>query len=147
MSTRIGNRIFRLVIVALILFWGVSCVNPISEMEKLVGMPMKEALTPIMEENQWYEFNGDGYKIKVYQVKRDYLERYNAAFKSKGFKEYGSQSKDFNEYDPASWKQSEVYSYIKNSHGLYKRFSKNQEVIYVFLNLDAGTIIYWLIVL
>lgn len=38
-------------------------------MEKLVGMSMEEALTPVTEENQWNEFNGDGYKIKVYQVK------------------------------------------------------------------------------
>ena len=45
-----------------------SCFNPISEMEKLVGMSMKDALTPVTEENQWNEFNGDGYKIKVYQV-------------------------------------------------------------------------------
>ena len=114
-----------------------SCFNPISEMEKLVGMSMKEALTPVTEENQWNEFNGDGYKIKVYQVKRDCLERYNAAFKSKGFIEY----------DPASWEQSEMYQYIKDSQGLYKRFSKDNEYICVFLNLEAGTIIYYLEIL
>lgn len=94
-----------------------SCIDIISEMEKLVGMPMKEALTPVVEENKWNEFNGDGYKIKVYEVKRNYLERYYTAFKSKGFKEYNS----------ASWKQSEMYRYIKDSHGLCKRFAKNNE--------------------
>ena len=114
-----------------------SCFNPISEMEKLVGLSMKVALTPVTEENQWNEFNGDGYKIKVYQVKRDCLERYNAAFKSKGFIEY----------NPASWEQSEMYRYIKDSHGLYKRFTKNNEYTLVFLNMDAGTIIYFLVIL
>lgn len=114
-----------------------SCFNPISEMEKLVGMSMKEALTPVTEENQWNEFNGDGYKIKVYQVKRDCLERYNAAFKSKGFIEY----------NPALWEQSEMYRYIKDSQGLYKSFTKNNEDIRVFLNMDAGTIIYFLVIL
>lgn len=114
-----------------------SCFNPISEMEKLVGMSMKEALTPVTEENQWNEFNGDGYKIKVYQVKRDCLERYNAAFKSKGFIEY----------NPAFWEQSEMYRYIKDSQGLYKSFTKNNEDIRVFLNMDAGTIIYFLVIL
>lgn len=114
-----------------------SCFNPISEMEKLVGMSMEEALTPVTEENQWNEFNGDGYKIKVYQVKRDCLERYNAAFKSKGFIEY----------NPALWEQSEMYRYIKDSQGLYKSFTKNNEDIRVFLNMDAGTIIYCLVIL
>lgn len=104
-------------IIVLMSFLGISCTNPISEMEKLVGMPMKEALTPIAEEEQWNEFNGDGYKIKVYRVKRDYLKRYYTAFESKGF----------NEYDPASWKQSEMYRHIKGSHGLYKRFTNNNE--------------------
>ena len=112
---------------------GTSCIDIISEMEKLVGMPMKEALTPVAEESKWNEFNGDGYKIKVYEVKRNYLERYYTAFKSKGFKEYNS----------ASWKQSEMYRYIKDSHGLYKRFAKNNEEIYVFLNIDIGMIIYY----
>lgn len=125
------------VILFLMSFLVTSCFNPISEMEKLVGMSMKEALTPVTEENQWNEFNGDGYKIKVYQVKRDCLERYNAAFKSKGFIEY----------DPASWEQSEMYQYIKDSQGLYKRFSKDNEYICVFLNLEAGTIIYYLEIL
>lgn len=74
-------------------FLGASCTNPISEMGKLVRMPMEGALNPVTEENQWNEFNGDGYKIKVYQVKRDCLERYNAAF----------NSKSFIEYNPASW--------------------------------------------
>ena len=106
-------------------------------MEKLVGMSMEEALTPVTEENQWNEFNGDGYKIKVYQVKRDCLERYNAAFKSKGFIEY----------NPALWEQSEMYRYIIDSHGLYKSFTRNNEDIRVFLNMDAGTIIYFLVIL
>lgn len=114
-----------------------SCFNPISEMEKLVGMSMNEGLTPVTEENQWNEFNGDGYKIKVYQVKRDCLERYNAAFKSKGFIEY----------NPALWEQSEMYRYIKDSQGLYKSYTKNNEDIRVFLNMDAGTIIYYLVIL
>lgn len=121
----------------LISFLGISCTNPISEMEKLVGMSMKEALIPVAEESQWNEFNGDGYKIKVYQVKRDCLERYNASFKSKGFIEY----------NPALWEQSEMYRYIKDSHGLYKRFTKNNEYTWVFLNMDAGTIIYYLEIL
>lgn len=125
------------VILFLMSFLVTSCFNPISEMEKLVGMSMKDALTPVTEENQWNEFNGDGYKIKVYQVKRDCLERYNAAFKSKGFIEY----------NPASWEQSEMYRYIKDSHGLYKRFTKNNEYTLVFLNMDAGTIIYFLVIL
>lgn len=122
-----------LAILVLMSFLGTSCIDIISEMEKLVGMPMKEALTPVAEENKWYEFNGDGYKIKVYEVKRNYLERYYTAFKSKGFKGY----------NPASWKQSEMYKYIKDSHGLYKRFAKNNEEIYVFLNMDTGMIIYY----
>lgn len=125
------------VILFLMSFLGTSCYNPISEMEKLVGMSMEEALTPVTEENQWNEFNGDGYKIKVYQVKRDCLERYNAAFKSKGFIEY----------NPALWEQSEMYRYIKDSQGLYKSFTKNNEDIRVFLNMDAGTIIYFLVIL
>lgn len=125
------------VILFLMSFLVTSCFNPISEMEKLVGMSMKEALTPVTEENQWNEFNGDGYKIKVYQVKRDCLERYNAAFKSKGFIEY----------NPAFWEQSEMYRYIKDSQGLYKSFTKNNEDIRVFLNMDAGTIIYFLVIL
>jgi len=125
------------VILFLMSFLVTSCFNPISEMEKLVGMSMKEALTPVTEENQWNEFNGDGYKIKVYQVKRDCLERYNAAFKSKGFIEY----------NPALWEQSEMYRYIKDSQGLYKSFTKNNEDIRVFLNMDAGTIIYFLVIL
>lgn len=66
-------------------FLRISCTNPIPEMGKLVGMPMKGTLTPVAEENQWNKFNRDGYKIKVYQVKRDCLEQYNAAFKSKRF--------------------------------------------------------------
>lgn len=125
------------VILFLMSFLVTSCFNPISEMEKLVGMSMKDALTPVTEENQWNEFNGDGYKIKVYQVKRDCLERYNAAFKSKGFIEY----------NPALWEQSEMYRYIKDSQGLYKSFTKNNEDIRVFLNMDAGTIIYFLVIL
>lgn len=125
------------VILFLMSFLVTSCFNPISEMEKLVGMSMKEALTPVTEENQWNEFNGDGYKIKVYQVKRDCLERYNAAFKLKGFIEY----------NPALWEQSEMYRYIKDSQGLYKSFTKNNEDIRVFLNMDAGTIIYFLVIL
>lgn len=125
------------VILFLMSFLVTSCFNPISEMEKLVGMSMNEGLTPVTEENQWNEFNGDGYKIKVYQVKRDCLERYNAAFKSKGFIEY----------DPALYEQSEMYRYIKDSQGLYKSFTKNNEDIRVFLNMDAGTIIYFLVIL
>lgn len=125
------------VILVLMSFLGTSCANPISEMEKLVGMSMKEALTPVTEENQWNEFNGDGYKIKVYQIKRDCLEQYNAAFKLKGFIEYNA----------ALWEQSEMYRYIKDSQGLYKSFTKNNEYICVFLNMDAGTIIYYLVIL
>lgn len=125
------------VILFLMSFLVTSCFNPISEMEKLVGMSMNEGLTPVTEENQWNEFNGDGYKIKVYQVKRDCLERYNAAFKSKGFIEY----------DPALYEQSEMYRYIKDSQGLYKSYTKNNEDIRVFLNMDAGTIIYYLVIL
>lgn len=125
------------VILFLMSFLVTSCFNPISEMEKLVGMSMNEGLTPVTEENQWNEFNGDGYKIKVYQVKRDCLERYNAAFKSKGFIEY----------NPALYEQSEMYRYIKDSQGLYKRFTKNNEEICVFLNMDAATIIYYLEIL
>lgn len=132
-----GSTFKTFTVLVLMFFLGISCTNPISEMEKLAEMPMKGTLIPVAEENQWNEFNGDGYKIKVYQVKRDCLERYNATFKSKGFIEY----------NPASWEQSEIHRYIKDSQGLYKRFTKNNEYTWVFLNMDAGTIIYYLEIL
>ena len=84
-----------LAILVLMSFLGTSCIDIISEMEKLVGMPMKKALTPVAEENKWYEFNGDGYKIKVYEVKRNYLERYYTVFKSKGFIKQNVQPPSF----------------------------------------------------
>lgn len=40
-----------------------------------------------------------------------------------------------------------MYRYIKDSQGLYKSFTKNNEYTWVFLNMDAGTIIYCLVIL
>lgn len=40
-----------------------------------------------------------------------------------------------------------MHRYIKDSQGLYKIFAKNNEYIWVFLNMDVGTIIYYLEIL
>ncbi len=136
MDIRIGNRIY--CVFVLILFMWTSCTNSsISEMEELVGIPMKEALNPICDECHWNDFNGNGYKIEVYHISQKYLKRYGSVFKSSGFCEY----------DPTMWKQSEIYPYIKNSNGLYKIFNKNDEIKYVFLNMSACTIIYFVNIL
>ena len=55
MDIRIGNKLF--VITLLIFLLGSSCTNSsISEMEELVGIPMKRELTLSTEYSQWNDF-------------------------------------------------------------------------------------------
>lgn len=139
MDIRIENKTFKQFIAILILFLGISCTNSsISEMEELVGIPMQENLNLIKRESQWYDFTGDGYKMEIYKVNCCFIKKYSDVLISKGFYEY----------NPSLWKQSETYPYIENSHGLYKRFSKNHnEEIYIFFNFNSCTIIYLLVIL
>lgn len=136
MDIRIGNKLF--VITLLIFLLGSSCTNSsISEMEELVGIPMKRELTLSTEYSQWNDFNGDGYKIEVYNVSKEFIQLKLSDFKSKGFDEYNS----------ALWKRSEIYPYIKNSHGIYKIYNTRNEVDYIFINIDKSTIVYFVNIL
>ena len=115
-----------------------SCTySSVSNMEELTGISLTGELTLSINDSHWNKFNGNGYRIDIYNVDKGFIQRKYSVFKSNGFNEYNSDS----------WTSSEIYPYIKKSHGIYKIYTKDNEVVYIFINIDNNTIICFLNIL
>lgn len=109
--------------------------NSITKIERFCGFKVGENLILIEKQENWNEFNGDGYKYKVYKVER-LIDSIDEKAIENGFKKFNS-----NIENPFS--KSEFNSQTKNSIGFYKTQWEEQKTTTVVIDTINQKIIYY----
>jgi hypothetical protein len=136
MDTLADNRIF--LILAFMLFFSACQNKSVTIMESFIGMKLKDKISFDSKSEQWNDFNGNGHKVLIYNIKEGHLKSIAKESRERGFLNY-----DTNE-ENNHFSKSTLSPFIENSIGLYKTKEVKNEIHTVLIDMTNGKIFYLL---
>ena len=128
-------RIDKYLLISIVLIFFACSSDKTKEIEDYSGIDLQNKITFVKDTSHWNNFNGNGFKVLIYEIKNDNLNEIIQSAKQLKYKNLKSYDSEFSNFD--------ITPYIKASQGLFKTEWLDNEIKTIVLDTVNSKLIYY----